>query len=1102
MKQSYFKKGISLLFIINLFFVTQVFSQQKNELINSGELLKKGNELHDKEEYKKAIDLYRQINRSDTNYSNALYELSFSSFMDKQLDASLKYAELGIKLFPEDLSKFSVQSANALDELGKSEEAIKVYDKALAINPHAYLLHFNKAVTLIKLKKDIEAKKELQNCLLISPYYSSAHYFLGTLYFEEGNLIPALLAYKTYLLIAPSVKYFKDAVTNLNAIAKVTDDVLEVVKIKKTRKEDNFEMLQQILLSKIALDAQYKIKVKLDDKIVRQIQVIDEKLEYKSNDKGFAMQFYVPIYTQLFQDDFEAMIYSMFAGVGVSDIDNWRKKNNKALDRMSDKVVAYLNGIKTTRVLQENERKNTAIKYYYESGELIGKGNYTQEKSNLLTTGYWEFYYPNGLFKAKGTFNTAGDKQGEWLYYFNNGVMKEKVFYNAGVAKGPTETWFVNGNRRYVGTYNEGKINGAFTNYYYNGLLLRKTNYKNDKKQGAEEEYTSDGFLSYRANYLDDEKNGMLTYYFNNGQKKDELNYTKDKAQGIYKSFYKSGKPMYEGIYIDDKKQGLWTMLYENGNVKEKTTYKDDEITGEFTEYYENGKVERKGNYTKKKIDGKLYYYDEDGLTYSDAIYEKGKLIELNFYDKKGNVISNTSTRKGAADITFFSPQGIKLTQGYFNKEGNKEGEYLVYFTSGKVSEKTMYKDGLKSGAHTTYYANGQADVINSFVNDKEDGLTKGYFSNGKLHYEGWVVEDEKQQNIIYYNHKGDIESKNYYLSNELDGYSEYYYPGNVKDCDYRYNNGWLEEIEQFDTLGNVLFKVALEKGKAPVIFKHFNGKKMIECNYENYEINGSYKSYFFDGSPQATSFYKNGNRDSTYKSLYYGGKVQTEGKYVLGQKHGLWKYYYENGKLREEEMFEDGKLIGKNKFYKRDGTLDRVSNYKNNELDGDYTYYAEKEQLALILNYKKNEVYSYTYEDKTGKLVEPIILKGSTGKVTSFFKNGAPSAELNFVNNDVQGKRKFFYSNGNVLIDGTKDLGYDVGIKKTFYANGKVETEESFELGNYNGIKKTYHPNGNIEKEERFYNNELHGASKYFDESGKLLQTRNYYYDNLLSVK
>ena len=297
---------------------------------------------------------------------------------------------------------------------------------------------------------------------------------------------------------------------------------------------------------------------------------------------------------------------------------------------------------------------------------------------------------------------------------------------------------------------------------------------------------------------------------------------------------------MYEGNYIDDKKQGLWTMLYENGNIKENTTYKDNEITGEFTEYFENGKLERKGNYTKKKIDGKLFYYDEDGLTYSDAVYEKGKLREVNFYDKKGNIISNTSTRKGAADITFFSPQGIKLTQGYFNRDGNKEGEYVVYYASGKVSEKTMYKDGLKNGSHTSYFANGQTDVINNFIDDKEDGLTKGYFSNGKLHYEGWVIDDEKQQNIIYYNQMGDVKSRNYYLSNELDGYSEYYYPGNIKDCDYRYHNGWLEEIIQFDTAGNILCNVILEKGKAPVTFKNFNGKKMIECSYENYELNGS----------------------------------------------------------------------------------------------------------------------------------------------------------------------------------------------------------------------------------------------------------------------
>ena len=51
-----------------------LLSQKTNPLINSGELLEKGNKLHEEGKYKEAIEAYSQISRSDTNYSSALYD--------------------------------------------------------------------------------------------------------------------------------------------------------------------------------------------------------------------------------------------------------------------------------------------------------------------------------------------------------------------------------------------------------------------------------------------------------------------------------------------------------------------------------------------------------------------------------------------------------------------------------------------------------------------------------------------------------------------------------------------------------------------------------------------------------------------------------------------------------------------------------------------------------------------------------------------------------------------------------------------------------------------------------------------------------------------
>lgn len=1106
MKQTLQKKSIVFLafFLSCSFLTSSIYAQESNSLINSGELLKKGYKLHDDKKYKEAIEIYKQINRSDTNYSNALYELSLSCIADSQFEASYQYALLGLKLFPDNFPKFSLEAANALDDMGRYQEAIKLYDESLTKDPQSYITYFNKGISYIRLNDLVEANKNLEKCVLINPYYGSAHFFIGSIYMQQGNLVPAILAYKTYLLVAPSGKYMNSAIKNLSAIAKVSDEILDFVKTKKQSTEDNFDMLQQILLSKIALDKQYELKAKLEDIIVRQIQVVDEKLTYKSSDKGFAMQYYVPLYVKLFKEEqFEPLIFSLFSGAEIKVVDAWMKKNKKPLENFENAAASYLTEIRSTRILQETERKNATIKYYFENGKYLGKGAYVYQGNNLITKGYWEFYHTtNGLVKAKGNFNDAGEKEGEWAYYYDNGTIKEKTNFKNGKLEGIAEGWFVNGNKWYAASYKNGQVNGLLTKYYYNGYLLSTSNYIEDKQNGNHKEYSSTGTLKYDINFSNDEQDGILTYYYANGQKEDELNYKKGKAYGTYKSYYEDGKPKVQGEYVEDKKQGLWTTLYNNGIVKEKTTYKDNEITGEYTEHYEDGKVQIRGNYTKKRLDGKQENYNEDGKVYCDATYDKGKLREINFYDPKGGLVSNTSTKKGAADITFYSNEGIKTSSGYFNKDGNKDGDYTTFYASGNTDEKIKYKDGLKQGNYVEYYDNGQKSEEKNFKDDMEDGKITGYYVNGKKKYDGWKVDDYKQQTIVFYNLKGDVSSKEYFLNGELNGYTEYFFPNNIKDCDYKYHNGWLEEMEQYDTTGKVLSTCKFDKGKGTLLRKHFNGKKYVEANYDHYMLNGSYNYYFFDGTTYSNTFYKNGELDGDSKTYFYGGKISAEGKYVNGNKTGKWSFYFSNGKISEEEFYKNGKQDGVNKVYNRDGTLQVLSNFKDGNLEGDYTFYGENNQIALILNYKKGILKSYTYEDKNGGKVAPIILKGSNGKINSYYKNGTPSANLTYVNGEGEGDRKFFFSNGKPFIECKRVLGNDDGVKKTYYPNGNIYKEEKFEIGKRNGIAITYYPNGKIEKENNYYNDDLHGTSKYYDEQGKLTQTRQYYYDILLTAK
>jgi antitoxin component YwqK of YwqJK toxin-antitoxin module len=1076
-------------------------AQTNNQLINSGEIIEKGTKLHDEKKYKEAIEEYQKIDRSDTNYINALYELSFSCYSDSQFTKSIDYAKLGMNLFPEKYSEYSMQAANSLDEMNRNEEALQLYGESLKKNPQSSILYFNKAVVNFKLKKYDEAKKDMQQCLLINPYYASAHYFLGKIYMQQGNLVAALLAFKTYLLLAPTGKYFVNVINAISSIAKVDDEALENVKNAQPGKEDNFSEQQDILISKLALDKQYKLKADLEDNIVRQIQVVDEKLQYNKNDKGFCMQFYVPFYVNTMKNgDFEAMIFLIFSGINNATIQNWAKKNKKANEAFVSRASEYFNTIKSTQALDFTQRENADIHYIYSGQYILGKGKYTKDK-DPIPVAKWDYYYTDGALKASGDFNNAGLKEGLWIYYFASGEIKEISKMKNGENDGLSEGWFDNGIKSYTGTYVKDKLDGIHTSYYYNGSLKSIINYKDGLKNGEQRYYDFKGNVSSILNYVSDKLEGGHKAYHPDGKVNFEATYKNDKAEGTYKNYYKSGALYSTGEFKEGQHQGLWTYYYEDGLVSEKTTYLNDEITGEFTQYHPNGKISTRGTYYKKKIDGKYECYDDDGKLYEDILYDRGKLKEINFYDKDARVISTTSTSKAGANIIFYTAEGIKSAEGFFNKEGLKEGKHISYFSSGKISEESNWKAGLREGSDITYYASGKVKEITNYKNDQEDGYAKSFYVNGKVSGEGWKVEGERQQKFLYHNPLGDLTSTEYYLNNDLCGFAESYHPGNKLKSETFYSNGWVKTITQFDSSGKAISTNTLDKGKGPLIYKNENGKNSVVARYDHYLLNGPYTFYFFDGSISGVSFYKNDEPDSIYKSYYYGGKIKVEGNYKDGAKTGTWKYYFPNGKQEREENYKENELEGIYKIYLSNGDTDKEIVYKGNEAQSSIIY-GEKNELAAKFNYKNGILKSYQYYEKPGVLCEPILLKSGTGNLIAKYPNGQTSITFNLIDNNVEGERKIFYSNGKIYSVSTRTSGFLDGPLKTYYSNGNLWEEENYVSGNLHGLCKYYHPNGKLEREENYYNDDKHGVCKYYDEQGKLKEKLVYYYDSLLSIE
>jgi antitoxin component YwqK of YwqJK toxin-antitoxin module len=460
---------IFLLLIIPVTF-PKISSAQNIDLINSGELIKKSTMLYDSGKYKSALILLNKVNRSDTNYVWSLYKKAISCEADSQYTQAIKYCEEGLSLNeqreyePDLLNTYG----NTLNESGQRDKALKVFDLAISRYPSYSLFYFNKGVVLLALNRLNEAELLFQKTLMINPYMYSAHFQLGVAALKQGKIVPSFLSFIGYLLVNPEGKYWSNSVNLLNRISKSTDDIIEYKNKREVAPDENYQEVEDIMLSKIALDKAYKPIIALDDPISRQIQAVFEKLDYKDTNNDFWIQYYLPYFKKVYNEGkFELFINHIFTNAKVAIIQDYNKKNKKELEGFINDAAAYFNLVRSTRELFYSKRDSIANKFFFENGKIVGKGVLINNGKTL--NGKWEFYYPAGNLKGYGYYNLAGEKEGEWNYYFYSGKLKAKEHLKNGKLEGTLEYYFENGNLSSLENYNDNKLEGLSTTYFYSG---------------------------------------------------------------------------------------------------------------------------------------------------------------------------------------------------------------------------------------------------------------------------------------------------------------------------------------------------------------------------------------------------------------------------------------------------------------------------------------------------------------------------------------------------------------------------------------------------------------------------------------------------------
>src|SRR5690606_20734195 len=168
-----------------------------------------------------------------------------------------------------------------------------------------------------------------------------------------------------------------------------------------------FDEIDELIHAKIALSKDFKVKGKVDDEMIRQLQVIFEKMKYDKNDDNFAMQYYIPLLVEIEQKNmFEQYMLYLFSDYNIEKIDkhNEGKKGKERLKEVSNIINHYNKYISGTREINFTKRTIDKVKYLVDGNHVIvGKPKDTEFKELVGPIKI----YKNHLLIAEGQYKNG-----------------------------------------------------------------------------------------------------------------------------------------------------------------------------------------------------------------------------------------------------------------------------------------------------------------------------------------------------------------------------------------------------------------------------------------------------------------------------------------------------------------------------------------------------------------------------------------------------------------------------------------------------------------------------------------------------------------------
>ncbi|MEQ9102992.1 MAG: hypothetical protein RIF36_07455 [Imperialibacter sp.] len=1073
-----------------------IFGQAQNDtlpLIKPLEIFEKVREFRSNEDYVGAVELLKHIPENDTSYFLAQAELLVTYGAANDINpAKALGARLTATNNEYNATNF-LEWGNAWLNAGDAEKGVDIYKKGLSRYPTHHMMHNNIGVAYFRLGQYALAEDHLKECLSVSPFYSNAHIMLARIMILKGLRTKAMLSLMTYLAINPDDNSALVMLENLVNGANRLEGTLAAHEIN-----NDFYYIELLLRSKAPLDERFKTSVDFNASLVKYSTMLLENLIYNSESEDFWMRFYVPFYLKLHKQGLSTFfIYKLLSSTKNEKVSMWLKSHQKENDAYVDLANKELGSAKfSKKITLLGETKMFPV-WYYGNGRVNAFGEQVDDDTRV---GPWVIYYDNWEKSSIGKYSEDGKKIGDWFFYHKNGELLRKEVYDENGRVIENVVYYDNEGRLSTeAPFSDGKLNGELTYYMACGQVSEIQPYENGANTGQGVVYYSSGQKYSAMQSQDGSLEGTYDYYYKSGNLKTSYTYANNLRHGPFSSFHQNGSKDEHGAFFEGNETGDWKGFHDNGELRYEGAFLDGNRTGEWKFYNQDGLLTEIEQYDQEgNSHGNYKFFDKKGRLYGEVVYSKDRVVEYTYYDSEGVVIAHEADVSGNLPYKSYNALRHVLAEGTLTS-GKLNGPLIYRHYNGKLSQQGKAVDNSWDGEFKSFYENGQVREHNTYSDKTANGYYREYYINGKVKSEGWQQDDMPVQTWHYYYPDGTLERESYYLKGELHGpVREYDFKGR-SFSEYTYDQGILEKIVLYDTLGSPFYNTHLKNGSGTYELQYISGK----IRQKSESVCGEYTTdvfvYASDGRVTTKIPIKNAEYNGTYEFFGSEGKLKVTGNYLNNKQSGLWTWYDDKGSVSSTTEFLNGLRNGKSIHYYENGKVESECSYKNGVREGSCHYYSMNGTLQVEKVYDNDHVVGYRHLLPDGNISQ-IFPFDPSGDFTlkAYFPNKELSCLQEYKDGLIHGSLKYYETNGTVQEEGHYSHGELSGPYRHFLANGQLSSESHYKYDELEGVQKFFFPNGKLRKVVNWHMGKQNGEEIVFSADGKV-KKRNYYWNDEL---